>query len=250
MVDLPDPDRVLASAARFLIEGGEEDLASILLSCSIAIWESGDTWYVGDETHFALHITITGPRAAYDLFTDDRSEQGDAIRRALRAVLPPDTYIKHLTPQAELIAIDADWRQELLEIARGRNVTNQALADRSLRLRVWENLAFRSASEIRIAKVLDQRGVLFFPLCKGRLNTPAGRGNREPDFLVCSQGKWGILEVDGEPFHPPSRTVIDHQRDRLFHDHGIRVIQHYDATECYESPDKVVDGFLGLLAKL
>jgi hypothetical protein len=25
----------------------------------------------------------------------------------------------------------------------------------------------------------------------------------------------GILEVDGEPFHPPSRTTADHTRDRI-----------------------------------
>src|SRR5262245_38184621 len=28
--------------------------------------------------------------------------------------------------------------------------------------------------------------------------------NREVDFLVCYKGKWGILEGDGEAFHPAS----------------------------------------------
>src|ERR1039457_2940753 len=42
-------DVVLASAARFLIDGGEEDAASVLLSCSLEFWPSGDTWYDGDE---------------------------------------------------------------------------------------------------------------------------------------------------------------------------------------------------------
>jgi hypothetical protein len=77
-----------------------------------------------------------------------------------------------------------------------------------------------------------------------------GRRNREADFLVCLDGKWGILEVDGEPFHPPARTVHEHEQDRLFHNHGIAVVQHFDASRCYEDADGVVKQFLGLLKKL
>jgi very-short-patch-repair endonuclease len=80
-----------------------------------------------------------------------------------------------------------------------------------------------------------------------RLGTDDERKNREADFLVCANGKWGILEVDGEPFHPPSRTVDDHTRDRLFKDHGIRVVEHFDASECSERPAEVVASFLKLL---
>jgi hypothetical protein len=47
-----DDDVLQASAARFLIDGGEEDAASVLLSCTLRIYHSGDTWFVGDETHF------------------------------------------------------------------------------------------------------------------------------------------------------------------------------------------------------
>jgi hypothetical protein len=62
-----DGDRLLASAARFLIDGQEEDAANLLLSCSLEVWESGDTWYRGDETLCAVHVELTGPRAAYDI---------------------------------------------------------------------------------------------------------------------------------------------------------------------------------------
>jgi hypothetical protein len=78
-----------------------------------------------------------------------------------------------------------------------------------------------------------------------RLGQTWARRNREPDFLVCFYGKWGILQVDGEPFHPPARTV--HEHDRLFHHHGIAVVRHFDATRCYENSDGVVAEFLGLL---
>jgi hypothetical protein len=113
----------------------------------------------------------------------------------------------------------------------------------------WKGFYFRSKTEIKISEALDQAGVLFYPNCKARLNTPKGRDGKETDFLVFYQGKWGILEVDGEPWHPPSRTVHDHERDRLFKAHGIRIVEHYDATRCWNEPDKVVQEFLEILSR-
>ena len=74
-------DVVLASAPRFLIDGAEADAASVLLSCSLEFWESGDTWFVGDETHEALHVRLTGPRAAYQILNDDQHDIRRAIKR-------------------------------------------------------------------------------------------------------------------------------------------------------------------------
>jgi len=243
-MQFPD-EQILASAARFLIDGREEDAASVLLSCSLSIWESGDTWFVGDEVHSALHVELRGPRVAYEILRDSHHPITIAIQQALEAVLPEGTYIRHFTVHAELVDIDPGWRSELLEIARGRGVHNQAVEARPAR--IWCNLRFRSQSEIRIAQALDRAGVLFLPNCKARLGSPGNRQNREADFLVCHKGKWGILEVDGEPFHPPSRIVEDHKRDRLFRAHGILVVEHFDASECYENPDAVVCRFLEIL---
>lgn len=111
----------------------------------------------------------------------------------------------------------------------------------------WKGLYFRSKPEIQIAEALDQAGVLFYPNCKARLNSSGNREVKETDFLVCLEGKWGILEVDGEPWHPPSRTVHDHERDRLFKSYGIRVVEHYDANRCLKEPEKVVQEFLEIL---
>jgi hypothetical protein len=244
--EISKDDRILASAARFLIDGGEEDAASVLLSCSLDVWASGDIWFAGDEVHSALHVKLTGPRAAYEVLSDSSHEIAVQVQRALDAVLPADTYIKHFTVHAELIDIDPDWRIELLEIARGRGIHNQAVREAP---RTWRNLRFRSESEIRIAQAFERAEVLFLPNCMARLGPAEDRKNREADFLVCAGGKLGILEVDGEPFHPPSRTVQDHQRDRLFREHGIRMVEHFDASECFEKPDAVVERFLRLLLR-
>jgi hypothetical protein len=242
---LPTAARLLASAVRFLIDGGEEDAASMLLSAQLTIWPSGDSWYDGDEVSYAAHIQLEAPRPIYEAM-DVETVAGASIRKALEAVLPPKFYIKHFTVTGALVELDPDWRAELLEIARGKGVHNQAHWAKAPR--VWNNLNFRSESEVRIARALEGAGLLFFPNCFARLNSPKGRVNREPDFLVCADGKWGILEVDGEPFHPPTRTAEDHERDRLFKAHGIRVVEHFDATECYENAGTLVAKFGQLLA--
>lgn len=86
------------------------------------------------------------------------------------------------------------------------------------------------------------------PNCLARLDDPQkpkGRANKEADFLVCYQGKLGILEVDG-PHHTPERRVEEQERERLFRLHGIIVVERYDSEKCKAQPFKVVDQFLKL----
>lgn len=106
-----------------------------------------------------------------------------------------------------------------------------------------DGLRFRSPAEIRIYDALKQRPVLFFPNAAAVLG---GRGGdkKEPDFLVCFQGRWGLLEVMGESFHPGATAFRDHDRARLFKDYGLLVVEFYDAARCCREPDAVVDDFL------
>ncbi len=113
---------------------------------------------------------------------------------------------------------------------------------------MWQNLYFSSVSEVKIAQALDRAGVLFFSNCVGRLTTTQGRRNFERDFLVCDAGYWGILEVDGEPYHPPSRAAEDHKRDGFFLDCGVWV-HRFDSNECFNCPDDVVQRFLQRLKR-
>ena len=149
---------------------------------------------------------------------------------AFNAVLPFRGYVGSLIVSAEFLDnLDPNWREELLEIASGRGVHTQGVEIPNRTTVTWNNLRFRSESERRIAIALDASGALFLPNCLARLSNRNSRLTKEADFLVCKDGKWGVLEVDG-PFHP--RAAIDHERDRLFQEHGIRVTQRFDWEEC------------------
>jgi hypothetical protein len=127
------------------------------------------------------------------------------------------------------------------------NINNQGIQFYSnSTIHTWENLRFRSKTEIKIAEALDRTGVLFVPNSLARLNTAKGRENKEADFLICYKGKWGVLEVDG-PFHTAERRVEEQERERIFKINGIKVVERFDAKECYETPDKVVQKFFYLM---
>ena len=238
-------EQLIASAATFLVDGGEFDAANVILSCRIEEIEHGSSSFSGDRTLSSGYIKLRGPRSALDIINDHKHQMYEPVHRALQASLPHDSWLEPLSARLELANVSHGWREDLAEIARGRSVANQA--SNAQHVKTWERLRFRSMSEVKIAQALDRAGVMFLPLCMVRLASPEGRVNREPDFLVCVEGKWGILEVDGEPFHPPQRATEDHERDRLFRNYGVRVVEHYDATKCFRDPDAIVAEFLGLV---
>lgn len=235
-------DRLLASAARFLIDGGERDEATLLLSCTLS-HEVINQWQEGEE----INVILAGPRSAFVVLADYSNSITQSIHDSIRAIVPHSMQISAFIARGSLISVEEGWRNELLDIARGKTVHNQGLTTEQHF--TWMDLHFRSPPEISVAQALEKAGVLFFPNCRARLNGGAGtRTTREPDFLICDKGRWGILEVDGETYHPPSRTTQDHERDRLFKAHGIRVVEHFDAQECKDKPDLVVKRFLNILA--
>src|SRR5262245_20054159 len=106
-----------------------------------------------------------------------------------------------------------------------------------------DELGCRSPAEISIYDELKKRRLLFFPNAAAILGESGKK--REPDFLVCHKGKWGVLEVMGQTYH--TDAVKDHDRARLFKEHGLLCIEFFPANRCEGQPDKVVDEFLSLL---
>jgi hypothetical protein len=119
---------------------------------------------------------------------------------------------------------------------------------------VHDELRFRSRGEIAIYDELKRRNVLFFPNPAAVLGTTAAEygadvKKKEPDFLVCLKGKWGILEINGDSYHSGVvKTAKDHDRARLFNHYGLYFVQAYDSQKCKDDPAGVVDEFLTLLS--
>ena len=238
-------EKIHASAVHFLISENKNDAALVLLSCEVTL-EEIDTW--NGTTGYALYLR--GPVQVYKtLKSEDDAEESieKNIKYAFNAVLPARDCIDKIVPLVSLIDIEPDWKAQMFDIAQGKAVHNQGVEIKDRATITWKNLRFRSVSEMKVAEALERAKVLFLPNCLARLNTLDGRKTKEADFIICNKGKWGIIEVDGEPFHPPTRTPQDHKRDQDFYAHGAALVLHFDATECFEQPDKVVLRFLKLL---
>jgi hypothetical protein len=163
------------------------------------------------------------------------------------------TDLKNVTPNREVLEftlLDGTSIANGITASQESMVHNQGIQFYpNSRIYLWQGMRFRSKAEIAIAHALDQFSAFYLPNCLARLNDPQkpqGRANKEADFLVCFQGQWGILEVDG-PHHTPDRRVAERERERLFRLHGIRVVERYDSTRCEEQPFGVLREFLQLL---
>lgn len=241
-------EQILATAVAYLVEGSDSYLAEQLAFCTV---ESIGTARISDNGEgnvvFFQAVHLRGPRTACDLVNTNSNDR-NLIWEAFSAALPYGERLDDLQIRATVHTPDANWRTELLELAKGKGISNQASNADTKHL--WQGFKFRSATEMKIATALDRAGVLFFPLPKARVSpSPDSRLNVEPDFVVCDEGRWGILEVDGEPFHPPQRSAIEHERDRIFKGHGVAVVERFDAARCYNETDKVVQEFRWLMVK-
>ena len=167
------------------------------------------------------------------------------ILESYAEALGADNYLMDDSPIVELRReeVDSDWRESYWRQLEGKDISNQAKIIAAPPYS-YKRMGFRSKTEMLICKAFEKTKALFFPLplanSKGII--------KEPDFLVCHEGKWGILEVAGKPYHPPSRAAEDHERTRWFEHHGIRV-HIYDANKCYQDPEGVVKEFLSLLKR-
>ena len=255
-------DRLFATVIKFLIDGEDVEEAQILLTSDFALtidyqWRE----YDADEYYYencGYIIRIACQRKAYDALyplneLNLNYEYAQKIDWAFRSVLEHDIkYSYTITYSMGSVDMSPGWRERLDELARhgGVEANNQGLgAETSDYFTLWNGLKFRSKTETRIAEALENRAVMYFPLPRARLGLRNSRKTREPDFLVCHKGKWGILEVDGRPYHE-GFAADDHERDRLFKQHGVRVIERYKADECFETAGEVVSKFLNLLERL
>jgi hypothetical protein len=111
-----------------------------------------------------------------------------------------------------------------------------------------QGLKFRSQTEVRVYDELIKRRLLVFPLPVAVLGDVGIY--REPDFLVFARnGRSGILDIHGEPFHSVETAAQEHDRRRRFVDFGVNEYEIYDAAQCYNSTGRVVSDFLARLKR-
>jgi hypothetical protein len=155
--------------------------------------------------------------------------------------------------RVKLLEVEDDWQNVVRSMIANASDPNQAVVTEKVGMRdgrqplLYNEMKFGSKSEIRIAQELEARKVLFFPL-PFAVRAETGvfyKDHREPDFLVCHDGTWGVLEV---AYHP-NRYEKDKEKDAWFKASGILCVEHFPAERCYNSPSEVVDEFMGTLAK-
>lgn len=236
-------DGVRLRALERLMKQGSADAARVFSACTLTIIVDDvfDTDILS-ATYMGIDLLLACPSECATTLSDEQHPITVDVHRALMESLPANTFIRRFTILENGPGVTPSPEDLNITSVGADDASNQGMQIGLGPVLVWEHLRFRSKTEVRIAQALDRLGVLYFPNCRGRLGAGDARLTREPDFLVCSNGNWGILEVDGEPFHlDPDR---DAARDALFRSAGVAVIEHYNARECYERPDEVVSSFL------
>ncbi len=158
----------------------------------------------------------------------------ETLRNALRELLCPGETLGN-------VYVSMVWNDEL-EKDNVAGLNNCFF--KTERIIEHDDLRFRSNAEIAIYDELARRRMLFFPNAAAVLGGRK-REKREPDFLICERGKWGILEVMGDAYH--KNAAKDHERARLFKDAGVLCVEFFTAGDCEFDPRAVVDRFLAIL---
>src|SRR5688572_10234179 len=95
-----------ASAVKFLIEGGEEEAANILLACRAVQLEYGSGAMTGDRYVRSCWMHLRGPRVACDVMQDSSTKVYQQIHSAFSSVFAIDLWLEEIVVRGELVDID------------------------------------------------------------------------------------------------------------------------------------------------
>src|SRR5262245_25486023 len=106
LVEQQRGEQILASACRFLVEGGDRQLAGLLATGALAVREriEEDILFVGLERSF-LDLHLIAPRPLYEVLDGDSQgdEEAATLRGAMEAVIPPGYFLGRTYVRAALI---------------------------------------------------------------------------------------------------------------------------------------------------
>ncbi len=229
----PESRAFVHTLRTYLQKTDKDDIAVLLTNSECEFSESG---WSNRSNVLKAKVRFCLP---HDIFSQFTEEIENDLLCAVKKIFPQDAGYDITELDKSLIIMPPPNDESSLENSASLVSTG---------VHPHDGLRFRSRTEIKIYEVLKKHNVLFFANATAVLGTKNVK--REPDFLVCQDGKWGILEVMGEPYHPSSTAMQDHDRARLFKDYGLLYIEFYDATRCYNKPDEVVDDFLHRLSNI
>lgn len=246
--DLSGADLTYANLSGALL-GDAKLIGAKLYKANLGIWtcderiDEGGPYSVKEESHRTdlAGADLTEADLSYADLSGAILVRAKLDRANIRGANLTDTDLHE--------AIISDDKADLVQAKGDEDGSNQGVRfDLNQTITYWKGLRFRSKAEVKIAEALDRFNVLYLPNCKARLDTPNGRRSLEPDFLICYEGRWGILEVDG-PYHTSTRRVEEQERERLFRHYRILIVERFNDKKCYGQPDNVVREFLELLSK-
>jgi len=240
---------MLSAAFRRLVAMDRLDAALPLLDASVSGLlppsQSGGQWT----------LTLDLGAEAYDAFgaanwtesTYQESEQhepyteryaGGLYKDVFQTVIPHGYSLRAVETRIRLDPVDQGWREAAYASLKGGRPNQGNLVSQGAI--TYNGRFYRSQDETVVARELDRRGILFFPLPSASRNSVL----KEPDFLIVHKGKIGVLEVDGA-YHT-GRAADDHKRALFFEPSGI-LVKHFNGDDVRANVGLVVETFLKLL---
>ncbi len=252
--DLPDEEDFLYTLIQYIPKHDTEKQIAILLTYATIEFHKTDQFSSKGWHGLLLNVNIQLPVKAFEYiesitspFSDEFLIEKDELENKLQ------TWMEKILPWSSGFDIGTvkfsvkvqgsydGWRDEVLLQLIGRGITNQAAFKSTYHpMCEYNGMKFRSKSEMRLAEHFEQSDVLFFPL---PLANYQGQ-TKEPDYLVCKDGRWAILECVSDQYHPSVEKEAN--RDVWFQDHHIE-IRKYSAAQCFNEPAKVVSDFINWL---
>ncbi len=213
--ELPTSQTFLYTLRQYFEALGRTDIAELLSNSTCELLPSS-SYSPRRWNTFYTTCVFRVPVTRLASFTDDiRKELYEAVQEIFPKEAGYEIHELHVSPLLENPPDD-----ERVGINSASLVSEGTIE--------YDGLRFRSRAETRIYDALKKQNVLFFANATAILG---GKGiKREPDFVVCRNGRWGILEVMGDQYHPSATAMRDHDRARLFKDYGLYYIEFYDAN--------------------
>lgn len=244
-LDEKELEILLFNTSQMLLARGHTQAAAMLTTLKFELSEGSNDF---NDEFCVLHTKVPLTQYEYlrERFEDSetRKEYREIFSTIAGAMTEIGHYIRFIACYLDLAQPSDDWRTDLNN-AVSVFTSNQALFTfRNSAKIIHDGVNFRSKTEIRIFDTLVKRGVLVFPLPLAVMGQ-TGR-KLEPDFVVCHNGKAGILEIHGDKWHTPETAAKEHERRRDFLSLGINIFEIFDAQQCWNEPEKVVDEFLKL----